>query len=161
MQYKDVQWHPSYDEPQQTPGKEICHYHRNFGWKARSCREPCIFSGNQMVKDNISLKWFLIDTVASVSVLPHQTEQTSAVTVTKLIVANGSIVKTYGTKSVETDFGLTNQIIVPFHVVDVGQSILGDDFLKINKLLVDIEGQCLIKKQQVTKFSVKTNQINQ
>jgi len=73
-------------------------------------------------------------------VLCPQTEQKSAVSISKLIATNGSIVKTHRTKNVKTDFGLTNQKTVPFHVANVGQPILGADFLKINKLLVDIEG---------------------
>jgi len=89
---------------------------------------------------------------------PRKPKQKSVVNETRLITANGSTMKTYGIGHIETDFGLTNPKPIPIHVADMGQPILGVDFLKVNKLLVDLEGQCLIEK--ITGYKVKCENQN-
>ncbi|KAL0819180.1 hypothetical protein ABMA28_008433 [Loxostege sticticalis] len=82
---------------------------------------------------------FLVDTGANVSVIPAAKRpfSDSASDSYKLYAANGTEIRTYGTKKLRP-YSWT------FILADVKQPILGADFLSYHKLLVDVNGRKLI-----------------
>lgn len=60
-----------------------------------------------------------------------------------LYAANGTAIRTYGTKLVTVDFGLRRRLNWTFTVADVSH-ILGADFLCHFNLLPDLRGRKLI-----------------
>ena len=139
------------------PGK-LCYYHCMYGDKARSCCQPCAWSGNiksihlvavaasrnnslLFLCDSITKQPFLVDTGTEVSVLPA----TSLVTHTKqpgqpLLAANGNSIRTYRTSPLTLHFD-SNTYQWNFIVADVTRLLLGTDFLHSNALLVDLKGK--------------------
>lgn len=83
---------------------------------------------------------FLIDTGANISVLPvsclrkRERRECSY----KLYAANNSEIKTYGIKTLRLNLGLRRAFQWTFVVCDVKEPILGADFLRTNKLIVDL-----------------------
>ena len=90
---------------------------------------------------------FLIDTGAEVSLIPASPADHRAATASAhsapLVAANGTEIKTYGTRRIPLQFG-NKHFQGSFIVADVNQAILGADFLRNNVLLVDLGGQCLV-----------------
>ena len=86
----------------------------------------------------------LVNTRAEVSVLPatradkHANRQGG-----KLTAANGSGIRTYGTRTITLQFN-KNRFKWIFTIAEVSQPLLGADFLRAHSLLVDIRGKCLI-----------------
>ena len=96
------------------------------------------------VWDKISGRRFLIDTGAQISVLPATRFDTrSNAGGPALAAANGSSIRTFGTRTVPIHIG-AQHFKWPFTIADVSQPILGADFLRNNSLLVDLKGQRLI-----------------
>ena len=98
-----------------------------------------------LVNDNHSGRTFLIDTGAQVSLLPataHARRHPSP-TAPKLVAANGSSIASYGTQQTHVQLG-KRKFTVTFIIADVRRPILGADFLRRHKLLVDLCGQKLI-----------------
>ena len=98
-----------------------------------------------LVNDNHSERTFLIDTGAQVSLLPataHARRHPSP-TAPKLVAANGSSIASYGTQQTHVQLG-KRKFTVTFIIADVRRPILGADFLRRHKLLVDLCGQKLI-----------------
>ena len=94
-----------------------------------------------LANDNHSGKTFLIDTGAQVSLLPataHARRHPSP-TAPKLVAANGSSIASYGTQQTHVQLGKRK-----FIIADVRRPILGADFLRRHKLLVDLCDQKLI-----------------
>ena len=94
--------------------------------------------------DSTSKRQFLVDTGAEVSVLPA----TGLDTRTKqpgppLLAANGSSIKTYGTRRLSLHFA-SNTYHWNFIIADVTRPLLGADFLRSNSLLVDLKGKRLV-----------------
>ena len=97
-----------------------------------------------LVNDNHSGKTFLINTGAQVSLLPataHARRHPSP-TAPKLVAANGSSIASYGTQQAHVQLG-KRKFTVTFIIADVRRPILGADFLRRHKLLVDLCGQKL------------------
>ena len=95
-----------------------------------------------LVNDNHSGRSFLIDTGAQVSLLPataHARRHPSP-TAPKLVAANGSSIASYGTQQTHVQLG-KRKFTVTFIIADVRRPILGADFLRRHKLLVDLCGQ--------------------
>lgn len=94
---------------------------------------------------------FLIDTGASVSVIPYDSSLVnkwdSKVCAYTLYAANGSEIKTYGSKTIVLDLNLRHTYQWTFIIADVKQPILGADFIKYHRLLVDLSGHRLIDRQ--------------
>ena len=102
------------------------------------------------VRDKVSGCSFLIDTGAEVSLVPaspadHRTAAPSA----PLVAANGTEIKTYGTRHIPLQFG-NKRFQGSVIVADVNQAILGADFLRDNRLLVDLGGQRLVHADMYT-----------
>ena len=98
-----------------------------------------------LVNDNHSGRTFLIDTGAQVPLLPataHARRHPSP-TAPKLVAANGSSIASYGTQQTHVQLG-KRKFTVTFIIADVRRPILGADFLRRHKLLVDLCGQKLI-----------------
>lgn len=99
---------------------------------------------------------FLIDTGANVSVLPATRKQRQNVSLDyKLFAANGTVIKTFGTKTLELNIKLRRPYRWEFILADVKQPILGADFLAYHKILVDVSSRKLI--DQVTELNVITS----
>lgn len=89
---------------------------------------------------------FLVDSGANVSVIPKSkiSGGRQIGCPYKLYAANNTEITTYGTSTVELDFGLQKPIRWTFVVCDVKQPILGADFLRTNKLLIDLYHRRLV-----------------
>lgn len=107
------------------------------------------------VTDSNSGTQFLIDTGAEVSVLAVKNRKVATSTNTySLYAANGTPIRTYGEKTLYLNLGLRRVFKWTFIVADVRRSIIGADFLKNNKLLVDLDARKLVDK--VTELCVIT-----
>lgn len=91
---------------------------------------------------------FLVDTGANISVIPKRSVRVSQCDKInsnyKLYAANGTSIETYGTCTLTLDFLLRRPYRWTFVVADVSQPILGADFLKYHKLIVDLNRRKLI-----------------
>ena len=100
--------------------------------------------GLLFVWDKVSGERFLVDTGAEVSVFPAsglitRTKQPG----TSLVAANGSTIKTYGTRTIPLCF-TTKHYKWDFIIAEVSRPLLGADFLRANSLLVDLKGKRLV-----------------
>ena len=103
--------------------------------------------GLLFVRDEISGERFLVDTGAEVSVFPA----TGLITRTKQpgtsqVAANGSTIKTYGTRSIPLWLA-SKQYRWDFIIAEVSRPLLGADFLRANSLLVDVKGKRLVEAE--------------
>ena len=101
--------------------------------------------------DNKNKLKFLIDTGAAVSIIPvskySSFKQISDMT---LSAANGTIIKTYGTKLLTLDLGLNRSYQFNFILTDIDQPILGVDFFEKFGIIIDIKNK--IVKDSTTNF---------
>ena len=135
--------------PEQLPNVP-CSPSKNTASGKRQCRSPvAVVAGATNsrllhIQDRASGRSFLIDTGAEVSLIPvSPADNRAALSSTysaPLVAANGTEIKTYGTRCLPLKFG--NKCFQgSFIVVDVNQAIFGADFLRDNRLLVDLGGQ--------------------
>lgn len=97
------------------------------------------------ISDRQSGLRFLVDTGADISILPvGRKRYTRECSKYVLYAANGSEIKTYGTRTMVLDFNLRRPYRWEFVVADVKQPILGADFLAQHKLLVDLSARKLV-----------------
>lgn len=125
--------------------------------------ESCASKDHRLiVSDQKSHLKFLIDSGACISVLPkYVIRNKKGIDFNcnfRLYAANGSVIKTYGTKTLTLDLKLRRPFTWTFVVCDVNQPILGVDFLNHHKLVVDINGRCLLDK--VTDLTVRGTIVN-
>ena len=100
--------------------------------------------------DSCSGRRFLVDTGAECSVLPITSDEIRfAQRGQDLVAANGSVIKSYGQRTISLHFG-TRQFQWTFIVAAVNRPLLGADFLRANSLLVDVAGQQLVDAQSFT-----------
>ncbi|KAL1448514.1 hypothetical protein WDU94_002712, partial [Cyamophila willieti] len=93
--------------------------------------------------DRTSQTKFLVDTGATLSLLPptpadRQNEQSLL-----LFAANDSIIKTFGQRLMKLDLGLRREFVFVVTIADVNSPLLGADFLDEFGLLVDIKNSRL------------------
>lgn len=88
--------------------------------------------------DNYSKQSYLIDTGADISVIPPTGTEKRRPASVKLYAANGSVIATYGEKTITLDLGLRRKFVWLFIIADVNRPIIGADFLSHYGLLVDI-----------------------
>ncbi|XP_062889690.1 uncharacterized protein LOC134338085 [Mobula hypostoma] len=107
----------------EEPNEQWCFYHQRWGTEARRCRPPCKFPGNARAQpplmatvaghqDRLLYVWdkqsgrrFLVDTGAEISVLPPTSYDTrNREPGPTLRAANGSTIRTYGTRTVRLQF---------------------------------------------------------
>lgn len=113
---------------------------------------PC--STNRLcVFDRDTRQRFLVDTGAEISVLAatnrRKIKTTSAYT---LYAANNTPINTYGEKTLRLNLGLRRSFLWTFIIADVKTSIIGADFLRHFKLLVDLHKKKLV--DYVTDISI-------
>ena len=116
--------------PRQGEGNQpyYCWYHQQFGNKARRCTKPCSYRSERQVRqptieacagcgnkcqrlfinDRKTGLRFLVDSGADISVIPT-TKKTKPTSLT-LYAANGSTIKTFGTKNLTLDLGIRKEI---------------------------------------------------
>lgn len=71
---------------------------------------------------------FLIDTGSSYSIVPPTADE-KITPVPNLRAANGSVINSYGTRTLTVDLGLNRQFNWLFLIADVTSPIIGADFL--------------------------------
>ena len=81
-----------------------------------------------LVYDDRSSKYFLVDTGSELSVIPPSRSDTRKTCSHSLIAANGSPIKTFGTRQMMLNLGL-QKYSWRFIIADVTQPIIGGDFL--------------------------------
>lgn len=92
----------------------------------------------------------MIDTGADVCVYPRDKIcGRRHCTSYELVAANGSPIKTYGTITLNLDFGLKRIFTWNFIVADVTRPIIGVDFLASYGILIDIRNQKLISDNSI------------
>ncbi|KMQ86374.1 gag-pol polyprotein [Lasius niger] len=98
-----------------------------------------------LLADNMTHLKLLIDTGADLSVLPRKLAPQAPLSEgLVLFAANGTKIKTFGTKRLTLDLNLRRSFTWSFVIADVQQPIIGIDFLKHFNLLVDVKNSCLI-----------------
>ena len=106
-------------------------------------------------KDNNTGRSFLIDTGAKVSVFPACGADTrSGCTGPKLEAANGTIIRSYGTRNISLKINGCS-FTWEFVIADVTQPLLGADFLCSYNLMVDIKGQRLVDTTTFSSYPLK------
>lgn len=111
------------------------------------------------ISDKISGNIFLIDSGADISVIPPNHKEKSYPPCNfNLFAANGTPIKTYGSKTVVLNLGLLNlglrrPIRWLFIIADVQLPIIGSDLLKKHDLLINMKNCKLTDKS--TTLSVK------
>lgn len=113
---------------------------------------PCT-TNRLCVFDRDTRERFLVDTGADISVLAATSKsKMTAPSTYRLFAANNTPINTYGEKTLRLNLGLRRSFLWKFVVADVKTSILGADFLRHFKLLVDLHKKKLI--DNVTELSV-------
>lgn len=102
-------------------------------------QRPCEVNRLQLYDSNVG-QLFLIDSGADVSVIPKSPHQQDDSHSPPLYAANGSTIKTYGTKLLN----LNRDYYWNFVIADVSQHIIGADFLLFHNLIIDLCGQRLL-----------------
>ena len=96
------------------------------------------------VLDKVTKRRFLVDTGAEVSVVPVTgVESRTVKSGPFLLAANGSKIQSFGTKKITLHFNL-GIYHWEFVVAQVSKPLLGADFLRANKLLVDMANSQLV-----------------
>lgn len=117
--------------------------------------------------DKFSNNHFLIDTGSDLSIIPPtlKDKNKQSHNSINLYAANGSIIKTYGQKTITITLGLRRNFEWSFIIADVVKPIIGADFLTHFNLLVDLKSRKLI--DAVTKLkttcsieTVSRNEVN-
>lgn len=118
------------------------------------------YTSNRLcVHDRNTHERFLVDTGADISVLAakHKKNNRTA-SAYSLYAANNTPIKTYGQKTIRLNFGLRRDFVWSFVVADVKTSILGADFLRHFKLLVDLDKKKLVDK--ITELSIDALEVS-
>ena len=102
------------------------------------------------VTDQASDARYLIDTGATVSIVPPPTHFEPERLAYDLLAANGTPIATYGTQTRRLTLAPNTTVTWPFIIADVSQAILGMDFLGAHDLLVDTKDRQLIHKPSNT-----------
>lgn len=111
----------------------------------------CVFDRNTQER-------FLVDTGADISVLAVKNKKKPSLPSNlKLYAANNTPIATYGERTVNLNLGLRRCFKWTFIVADVKTSILGADFLRHFKLLVDLHKRKLVDR--ITDLSIDAVEI--
>ena len=96
------------------------------------------------------------------SVVPRRTASgLSEERTPKSTAEGGQNIKTYGKERLKLNVRLKTEVAWEFVVADVTQPILGADFLKARKLLVDVANGALIEAQQLDCVAMKLGESRQ
>lgn len=119
-------------------------FHKQFklaGTTANAAISGVNFSSRLFIRDPKSNISFLVDSGAEVSVLPRRFGAAfrKPESSTSLVAANGSPIRSYGTRCLELSLGLRRIYAHVFVIADVQNPILGADFLQRHGLLLDFK----------------------
>ena len=105
------------------------------------------------IYDRHSGQSFLIDTGADVSVFPAsaQDRRTSSPSIS-LSAANGTSIKTWGTRNITLKITPTHVYTHKFYLADVTRPILGADFFTTHDLVIDLKGKHLLSLDKASTF---------
>lgn len=109
-------------------------------------RSPITSSKSSLlyIRDNTQNFTYLIDTGASISVLPlRNCDKKHLDHSFTLKAANGSIINTYGERFIFTDLGFKEALPWVFTVADVEHAIIGSDFLKHHDISIHLRNNQL------------------
>ncbi|XP_069757021.1 uncharacterized protein [Narcine bancroftii] len=96
------------------------------------------------ITDKSTGHWFLVDTGAGLSALPpHSTGNLNTDPTPTLRAANGSAIKTYGTRRAQIQIE-DEKFTWRFVLASVGTTLLGADCLRAHGLLVDVRSRRLL-----------------
>lgn len=113
------------------------------------------------VTDKTTGNDFLIDTGADLSVIPpNSREKGFAPGLFKLFAANGTQIRTYGSKTITLNLGLRRPIRWVFIIADVQTPIIGSDLLRKHDLLIDIKNNRLRDASTNVSIDGKIRQTN-
>ena len=96
------------------------------------------------IRDKNTKLQFLVDTGASISLLPRKSEPSAKLALLKLRAANKSSINTYGKKELILNIGMRRDYLWSFTIADVDVPILGADFLAHFKLGVHMHTRTLV-----------------
>jgi hypothetical protein len=96
------------------------------------------------VFDANSNRYFLVDTGSALSIVPPGRSDSQRTGTLRLVAANGSPIKSFGTRRMELLLG-KQKYTWRFIVADVTQPIIGSDFLRSHSFLVDLARERLIR----------------
>ena len=96
----------------------------------------------------------LVDTGAAVSIIPRSSVSASFCRTLRpmdntLTAVNGSKISTYGSHPLTLDLGFARPLKWEFIIADVAFPILGADFLRAQRLLVDLRGRRLLRAEDL------------
>lgn len=114
-------------------------------------------SNRLCVYDQDTREKYLVDTGADISVLAARGKKPTTSCSYKLYAANNTPIQTYGVKTLTLNLGLRRNYRWTFIIADVKTSILGADFLRTHKLLVDLHNKKIV--DHVTELSVNTIEV--
>ena len=103
-----------------------------------------IYNRRLFITDRKSKLQFLVDSGSDISLLPASFKGCRLPSKNILYAANGTTIKTFGTKFLSLDFGLKRSFNFTFVIANVSKPILGVDFLDHFHLLVDVKNRKLI-----------------
>ena len=101
-------------------------------------------SGTISIKDTISGKLFLVDSGADECVFPAGQADLSLPRLVDLVAANGSNIKTFGKRRIRVAFSGGHSLVHSFWIATVNRPILGADFFRDHKLVIDVANHVLI-----------------
>ena len=102
------------------------------------------------LRDQSSGKLFLVDSGADLSVFPASGEEKlSASQSAPLVAANGSTIRTFGTRTLSLQFPGGLNVPHTFTLAEVDQPILGVDFFKTHKLIIDLDARQLLRRNSM------------
>ena len=138
-------------------------------WESRNGIEAVTPSGDPhthrlfKVKDKDTGHSYLVDSGAQVSVSPPTAAERKNGPLEGMLLqaANGTVIRTYGHRSVTLNLGLRRVFKWVFVIADVQQNILGADFLYHFGILVDVRNKQLIDNTtslRVSGIAVSKNQ---
>ncbi|GBM39819.1 hypothetical protein AVEN_45782-1 [Araneus ventricosus] len=136
----------------------LCSHHYKFGDRAHKCLKPCSFQNNGVkpseisvasetldysrrlyVRDRITKTQFFVDTGSDVSCYPKSDfNEVLKLQGTTIFSANGSHIKTCGSKLLSFNLRLQRKLQWPFVIADITKPIIGAGFLQQFGLLVDL-----------------------
>lgn len=148
-------------QPTSSWTSDLCFYHQRFGPAASKCVSPCswpkpdthlstIFKSKPTlfyVQDFNSKRRFLIDTGAAICVIPATSADRRRNRTDNLHAANGSIIRTYGRRSMTLDLGLRRTYKYFFIIAEVREPIIGADFLQEFGIVVDLRNKQLLDSE--------------
>ena len=110
------------------------------------------------VQDAATNRKFLVDTGADVSVFPASSgTKRSQRCSSPLSAANGTSIRTWGTRRINV--ALASDLTIPqlFYIADVTTPILGADFFIRNNILIDMARKRLVHTQHTSSTPLRTS----